>query len=251
MEEEKRVVVITGAGSGVGRAAALSFLAAGFRVALLGRRLAALEEVIATSGVPQRGFARATDVTQEQDVVDAFAAVVQRFGRVDVLFNNAGAFPPASRFDKLPFETWRTAMAVNLDGAFLCAREAFGYMVRQTPMGGRIINNGSLSAQAPRPQSAAYTAAKHAITGLTRSIQLDGRAFHIACGQIDIGNAATGLTDGFGTGALQADGSTKSEPMISVEAVADAVLQMASLPLEANIPFMTVMATAMPFVGRG
>ncbi len=246
-----RVAMVTGAGTGVGRAAARALLSSGFHVALLGRRPEPLDETAASSTLPNKAFVHVMDVTREDEVVRAFAAVVERFGRVDVLFNNAGVFPPATRFDDLSFETWRNAVATNLDGAFLCAREAFRQMIRQAPRGGRIINNGSLSAQVPRPRSAPYTAAKHAITGLTKSIQLDGRAFDIACSQIDIGNAATELTEAFGAGVLQADGSIRSEAMMDVEVVANMVAQMASLPLDANIPFVTLMATTMPFVGRG
>jgi NAD(P)-dependent dehydrogenase (short-subunit alcohol dehydrogenase family) len=246
-----RIAVVTGAGSGVGRASALALLAEGFRVVLVGRRRAQLEETARLGGVAANCLVVDVDITVEQDVVHVFRQAREHFGRIDVLFNNAGIFPPSKPFDEMPFELWRSAMAVNLDGAFLCAREAFRHMAQQVPAGGRIINNGSISAHAPRPGSAAYTASKHAITGLTKAIMLDGRRHNIACGQIDIGNARTELTDQISTGALQADGTVTAEPMMPVSDVAEAVVLMARLPLQSNIAFLTVMASAMPFVGRG
>jgi NAD(P)-dependent dehydrogenase (short-subunit alcohol dehydrogenase family) len=244
------VAVITGAGSGVGRAVALALAEAGFSLALIGRRKAALEETRALS-TETPNLVIPTDVTQEKEVVRAFAELCGTFGRIDVLFNNAGAFPPSQEFGQIGFEDWRAAMAVNLDGAFLCAREAFGHMVRQQPNGGRIINNGSISAHAPRPDSGAYTASKHAMTGLTKSLILDGRKHNIACSQIDIGNASTELTSRFSHSTRQADGSLRSEPMIDTLHVARAIAFVASLPLDVNIPFLTIMATAMPYIGRG
>ncbi len=247
----EKVIVITGAGSGIGRAVALAFVAQGDAVVLAGRRLEALEETVFLSGAGDRGLAIATDVANPASVNALFGAAVERFGRIDVLFNNAGRGAPPVPFDELPAETWDKVVAVNLTGAFLCAQAAFRQMKSQTPRGGRIINNGSISAHSPRPRSAAYTATKHAITGLTKSIALDGRAFDIVCGQIDIGNAATPLTAAMATGVPQADGRVAPEPVMDVKDVADAVLMMANLPLLANVPFMTVMATNMPFIGRG
>jgi NAD(P)-dependent dehydrogenase (short-subunit alcohol dehydrogenase family) len=247
----EKVIVITGAGSGIGRAVALAFLAQGDAVVLAGRRLEALEETVFLGGAGERALAVATDVADPASVNALFEASVDRFGRIDVLFNNAGRGAPPVPFDELPAETWDKVVSVNLTGAFLCAQAAFRRMKSQTPRGGRIINNGSISAHSPRPRSAAYTATKHAITGLTKSIALDGRAFDIACGQIDIGNAATPLTAAMATGVPQADGKIAPEPVMDVKDVADAVLMMAKLPLSANVPFMTVMATNMPFIGRG
>ena len=247
----EKVIVITGAGSGIGRAVALAFLAQGDAVVLAGRRLEALEETVFLGGAGERALAVATDVADPASVNALFEASVDRFGRIDVLFNNAGRGAPPVPFDELPAETWDKVVSVNLTGAFLCAQAAFRRMKSQTPRGGRIINNGSISAHSPRPRSAAYTATKHAITGLTKSIALDGRAFDIACGQIDIGNAATPLTAAMATGVPQADGRVAPEPVMDVKNVADAVLMMADLPLLANVPFMTVMATNMPFIGRG
>ena len=245
-----KVAIITGAGSGIGRAVALALLKAGWRVALAGRRADALE---ATSALAEGGEALAvpTDVARE-DAVDAlFAAVSERFGRLDQLFNNAGTGAPPTPLEDHSLEHWRRVVDVNLTGAFLCTRAAFRLMKDQDPRGGRIINNGSISAHAPRPRSIAYTATKHAITGLTKSTSLDGRAYDIACGQIDIGNAATDMTRAMAKGVPQPDGSVRVEPTMDVQAVADAVLYMAGLPLSANVQFMTVMATQMPFVGRG
>lgn len=241
-------LVVTGAGSGIGRAVARLFLAEGWRVALLGRRGALLEE---TAEGHAGALALPCDVADPDRVEAAFAQAARAFGRIDVLFNNAGAGLPALLIDEIAVEDWRRVLAVNLDGAFLCARAAFGVMRRQTPQGGRIINNGSISAHAPRPGSAPYTATKHAVTGLTRSLALDGRPFGIAAGQIDIGNALTEMAQRMTEGVPQADGSVRVEPVMDVDTVARAVLHMATQPPGANVLFMTVMATDMPFVGRG
>ena len=243
-----RSVVVTGAGSGIGRATAQAFLAAGDRVALLGRRAAALAETAQGNPLAQ---VVPCDVTDEVQVSAAFVAVVAQAGRVDVLFNNAGMSAPVRTIDEMAVEEWLAVVNVNLTGAFLCARAAFAQMRAQAPQGGRIINNGSISAHAPRPGSAAYTASKHAITGLTRSIALDGRVFGIACGQIDIGNALTDMAAKMTRGVPQADGSVRVEPVMDVAEVARAVLHMVSLPPGANVLSMMVMATNMPFVGRG
>jgi NAD(P)-dependent dehydrogenase (short-subunit alcohol dehydrogenase family) len=245
-----KVAVVTGAGSGVGRAVALGLLDAGYAVALAGRRVAELEE---TAGLAKAGkpLVVSTDVSDQTAVETLFEKVGKQFGRLDLLFNNAGRGAPAVPIDELPVETWRAVVDTNLTGAFLCAREAFRMMRTQTPGGGRIINNGSISAHAPRPFATAYTATKHAITGLTRQLALDGRSFDIVCGQIDIGNADTPLTARMKEGVLQADLSRDTEPLMDVKHVADAVLYMDGLPLEANVLFMTVMANKMPFVGRG
>jgi len=241
-----RTAVVTGAGSGVGRAVALGLLAAGYRVALAGRRRAELEATAAAGG---EALVVPTDVADETAVANLFGAVDEKFGRVDLLFNNAGRGAPAVPIDELPVETWRAVVDVNLTGAFLCAREAFRMMRRQG--GGRIINNGSISAHVPRPFSVAYTATKHAVTGLTRQLALDGRGFGIVCGQIDIGNADTPMTAKMKEGVLQSDLSLATEPVMDPRYVADAVLYMDGLPLDANVLFMTVMANGMPFVGRG
>jgi len=243
------IALVTGAGSGIGRAVAKRLLADGWHVVLTGRRQAPLEETAA--GYEASTLVITGDVSIEADVDRVFAAAQQKFGRLDLLFNNAGIFPPGQLIDELSVADWRASVDINLTGAFLCARAAFAQMRHQSPMGGRIINNGSISAHAPRPQSVGYTATKHAITGLTKSLSLDGRAFDIACGQIDIGNAASEMTAGFGAGALQANGSRMAEARMDVAEVASAVAYMASLPLAANVQFMTVMATKMPFVGRG
>lgn len=245
------VALITGAGSGIGRAVALVLAGAGFRLALAGRRTEALEQVRAQLPAGAQALCQACDVGQPADVRVLFAAVEERYGRLDVLFNNAGTAAPAVPFEDLDFEQWQRVVATNLTGTFLCTQAAVRLMKRQQPRGGRIINNGSISAMTPRPHSAAYTATKHAIAGLTKSIALDGRAYDIACGQIDIGNAATDLTAPMAEGVLQADGSRRPEPRIDVAAVGRAVLHMASLPLDTNVLFMTLMATKMPFVGRG
>ena len=248
-----KVVLITGAGSGIGRAVALAFLAQGDSVVLTGRREAALRETADLAGAGERALPFPADVTQEAEVAALFAATAERFGRLDVLFNNAGRGAAPVPLEDLPLADWRAVVDVNLTAVFLCTQHAVRQMKAQRPMGGRIINNGSISAHAPRPNSAPYTATKHAITGLTKSVALDGRAFDIACGQIDIGNAQTDLTARMtmGRGVPQADGRVAPEPVMDVRAVADAVLLMANLPLTANVPFMTVMATKMPYIGRG
>ena len=247
-----RTALVTGAGSGIGRAVALALLANGWRVALAGRRREALEETQRLAGeAAGHALPVATDVTDEAEVRALFASIRQEFGRLDLLFNNAGMGGPPVPFDQLTFEQWRKVAAVNLDGAFLCAREAFALMKTQAPQGGRIINNGSISAHAPRPNSAPYTATKHAITGLTKALALDGRPFDIACGQIDIGNAASDMASVMLKGAPQPNGTIAPEPVMDLKPVADAVLYMAGLPAEANVLFLTVMATKMPFVGRG
>ena len=243
------MAVVTGAGSGIGAAAALALAAEGWRVVLAGRRAERLAEVAAAR--PDRLTAVPTDVTDEESVRRLFAATVERHGRVDLLFNNAGLGAFARDLDEVPLAEWQAVVAVNLTGTFLCSREAFALMRRQQPSGGRIINNGSISATTPRPRSAPYSATKHAVTGLTKATALDGRPYGIACGQIDIGNAATELTDTMAAGILQADGSLRAEPRMEVADVARAVVYMASLPPEANVLSLTVMATGMPFVGRG
>jgi NAD(P)-dependent dehydrogenase (short-subunit alcohol dehydrogenase family) len=248
----EKVALVTGAGSGIGRAVSLAMQAAGYSVVLAGRRREELERT--ASMAPSGGAAMLpvpTDVSEPASVKALFAAAKDAFGRLDVLFNNAGRGAPAIPLEELTFEQWNSVVGVNLTGAFLCAQEAIRMMKEQRPQGGRIINNGSISAHVPRPNSAPYTATKHAITGLTRSISLDGRGFHIACGQIDIGNAATEMTERMSKGVPQANGSILVEPRMDVRHVADAVLYMAGLPLDANVEFMTVMATNMPFIGRG
>jgi NAD(P)-dependent dehydrogenase (short-subunit alcohol dehydrogenase family) len=244
----QRVAVVTGAGSGLGRAIARRLAGAGFVVALAGRRIETLEE---TRGQAPESFAIPTDVSDPASVEALFDAAVSRAGRVDLLVNNAGTFGPGGPVGEYPVDGWVSTIAVNLTGAFLCARAAFRQMASQRPSGGRIINNGSISAHMPRPNAVAYTASKHGITGLTKALALEGRSLGIACGQIDIGNAATDMTRQIEAGALQADGSIRPEPTMSAEHVADAVLYMAGLPLEANVLTMTVMASGMPFVGRG
>lgn len=247
-----KTALVTGAGSGIGRASALALQAAGWSVALAGRREKELEE---TARQAQAGGGKmlpvATDVSKPESVKALFDRVAKEFGRLDLLFNNAGSGAPGMPMEDLTFEQWSTVLGVNLTGPFLCAQEAIRMMKKQTPRGGRIINNGSISAHTPRPNSAPYTSTKHAITGLTKSIALDGRAFDIACGQIDIGNAATEMTQRMTAGVPQANGSTMVEPRMDVKHVADAVVYMASLPLDANVLFITVMATTMPLVGRG
>ena len=246
------VALVTGAGSGIGRAVALTFLRAGWQVALAGRRPEALEETIELAGEHAvHAMAFRTDVTQPESVRAMFDAIVERCGRLDLLFNNAGANAPATPVEDLPFEHWQQVIDVNVTGTFLCLQQAFRVMKAQTPRGGRIINNGSISAHAPRPNSAPYTASKHAVTGLTKAAALDGRRYDIAVGQIDIGNALTPMAAKMPQGVPQADGRLAAEPVMDVKLVADAVLHMATLPLEANILSMTVMATKMPFVGRG
>ncbi|MFF2076217.1 SDR family oxidoreductase [Kitasatospora sp. NPDC058162] len=248
----EQIAVVTGAGSGVGRAVAVELAAAGWRLVLAGRRA---EQLRGTADAFPAGVLPATvaptDVTDPVAVDALFATAVERHGRVDLLFNNAGTFGPAVPVEELSVEDWRAVVDLNLTGAFLCARAAFRQMKAQSPQGGRIINNGSISAHVPRPQSIAYTATKHAVTGLTKSLSLDGRPYRIACGQIDIGNAATDMTAAMGTGVRQADGRIAPEPTMDVADVARTVRHMAALPLEANVQFATVMATAMPYVGRG
>jgi NAD(P)-dependent dehydrogenase (short-subunit alcohol dehydrogenase family) len=241
-------IVITGGTSGIGRAAALGFASAGWQVAICGRRADRLEAVKAEANL---ALAAETDVTDADAVAAFFALVRAELGGVDVVFNNAGAFAPATVFGDLTPQTWRQMVDINLNGAFYVAREAFRAMRAQDPQGGRIINNGSISAYVPRPGAASYTATKHAITGLTKAISLDGRPFRIACSQIDIGNTATDMTATMSSGSLQADGSLKPEPTFDVKHVVDALVYMAGLPLEANVQFMTVMATTMPYIGRG
>ena len=252
-ENQHPVAVVTGAGTGIGRAVSLSLLKAGYSVALAGRRSEPLQAVVAEAKALgfDRALAVATDVSKPDSVTALFERTRQQFGRVDVLFNNAGVGLPAGGFDELTFEQWQNVVNINLTGSFLCAQAAFRVMKAQSPQGGRIINNGSISAHAPRPNSAPYTSTKHAVTGLTKSISLDGRAFNIACGQIDIGNAVTEISARMATGTMQANGQIAIEAMMDVQHVANAVVHMASLPPEANVQFMTVMATKMPFVGRG
>jgi NAD(P)-dependent dehydrogenase (short-subunit alcohol dehydrogenase family) len=246
-----RAAIITGAGTGIGKAAALALLKDGFHVALVGRRKELLERAAADSGTQERAMVLAGDITQPATVREMFAAVKRAWGRLDVLFNNAGMGAPAVPMEDLPYETWRQVVDINLNAMFLCSQEAIRIMKSQQPKGGRIINNGSISAHAPRPNTVAYTATKHAVTGLTKSIALDGRKDDIACGQIDIGNAATEMTERMVKGVLQANGSSMVEPRMDVAHVGSAVLYMANLPLDANVQFMTIMATKMPFVGRG
>jgi len=248
----EKIALVTGAGSGIGRAVSLALQAAGFSVVLAGRRAEELQRTAAIAASACGAMLPvATDVSDPASVEALFAAVRTTFGRLDVLFNNAGRGAPAIPMEEITFEQWNAVLGANLTGAFLCAQQAIRLMKEQQPQGGRIINNGSISAHVPRPHSAPYTATKHAITGLTRSISLDGRAFHIACGQIDIGNAATEMTERMSQGVPQANGSMMVEPRMDVRHVADAVLYMANLPLDANVEFMTVMATKMPFIGRG
>jgi NAD(P)-dependent dehydrogenase (short-subunit alcohol dehydrogenase family) len=245
------VAIITGAGSGIGRAIGRRLAGAGYRVALAGRRREALQEALAELPADSESFAVPADVTIAESVEALFDAVVTRAGRVDVLINNAGVFGAAAPVEEYGLADWSQTVQTNLTGAFLCAQAAFRQMIRQRPPGGRIINNGSLSAHVPRPDAVAYTTTKHGITGLTKALALEGRRHGIACGQIDIGNAATDMTRRLEVGALQADGSIVAEPTMSAEHVADAVLYMVGLPLSANVLSMTVMASHMPFVGRG
>jgi NAD(P)-dependent dehydrogenase (short-subunit alcohol dehydrogenase family) len=240
-------IAITGAGSGIGRATARLFLAAGWQVALIGRSSDALEE----TAMRHAALILPCDVGHSDAVEAAFATLGQHWGRLDVLFNNAGISLKGAPIDEIPVKDWLNLCQVNITGMFLCARAAYGLMRHQTPQGGRIINNGSISAQVPRPGSAPYTMSKHAVTGLTRTLGLDGRAHNIACGQIDIGNALTDMAVGFTKGVPQADGTTRVEPVMDVAHVAEAVMHMANLPLSVNVPFMTVMARDMPYIGRG
>jgi len=263
-----KIAMVTGAGSGIGRAVAVELLRTGWSVALAGRRAERLEETAALAraaladaspgsseeptGQDGTSLCVRTDVARPEDVAALFDATRNRFGRLDLLFNNAGTFGPGGvPFEELPYDAWRHVVGTNLDGAFLCAQAAYRQMKEQDPQGGRIINNGSISAHTPRPRSAAYTATKHALTGLTKSLSLDGRPYRIACGQIDIGNAATDMTEAMRTGALQANGEMVAEPVMDAGDVARTVRHMAELPLEANVQFATVLASAMPYVGRG
>ena len=246
-----KVAIITGAGSGVGKAAALAFLKAGWNVALAGRRADTLEQTAKESGAAGNALCVSTDVAKEASVRALFDAVVKKWGRVDVLFNNAGVNAPSTSFEELTLEKWQYVVDINLTGMFLCMKEAFRVMKDQNPRGGRIINNGSISAHAPRPGSAPYTATKHAVTGLTKSGALDGRKYDIAVGQVDIGNARTEMAERMAKGVPQADGSIKPEPLMDVAHVGEAVLHMASFPIETNVLFLTIKATKMPFEGRG
>ena len=252
MSKEGNTAIVTGAGSGVGRATSIALLNAGYNVVLAGRRTNALLETISMAGeVPGEGLAVTTDVTDETDVEALFARTCKSFGRLDLLFNNAGTNAPGVPFEELKIDQWKLVVDVNLTGSFLCAREAFRAMRDQVPQGGRIINNGSISAHTPRPDSAPYTATKHAITGLTKTLSLDGRKYSIAVGQIDIGNAMTKMAARMAEGVKQARGDIAVEPMMEADEVANAVVHMAGLPLETNVQFITIMATQMPFVGRG
>jgi NAD(P)-dependent dehydrogenase (short-subunit alcohol dehydrogenase family) len=252
MNSSPKVAIVTGAGTGIGKAVATAMLKDGYRVAFAGRRKEPLEKAIADAAAPSgAALAVPTDVSDPQSVRALFAATKKSFGRLDVLFNNAGVGAPAINIEDLTFEQWQNVVNINLTGAFLCTQEAIRLMKDQDPRGGRIINNGSISAHAPRPNSAPYTSTKHAITGLTKSTSLDGRKYDIACGQVDIGNALTDLAARMAKGVPQASGEIAVEPLMDVKHVASAVLYMASLPLDANVQFLTVMATKMPFVGRG
>ena len=254
MNHETKVVIVTGAGSGIGKETALAFLREGHAVALAGRRRALLEAAAEESAAGSRVLVAPTDITDPDAVHNLFNKARAAFGRIDVLFNNAGIFGPSGLFEDISYEEWQAVVDTNLNGAFLCAREAFRNMKDQQPRGGRIINNGSISAHAPRPNSASYTTTKHAITGLTKTLSLDGRKYDIACSQIDIGNAATDLINAIlrdGAGATQANGTIAKEPTMELSHVARAVVHIATLPLDVNIQFMTIMATKMPFLGRG
>ena len=248
---QKRVALVTGAGTGIGKSAALALLKDGYHVALVGRRQELLEKTAAESGAKDRTLVLPADISRVEMVKDIFSKTKSAWGRLDVLFNNAGMGAPAVPMEELPIEKWREVVDLNLTAMFMCIQEAIRIMKAQEPRGGRIINNGSISAHAPRPMSVAYTATKHAVTGLTKCVSLDGRQHDIACGQIDIGNALTDLAARMAKGVPQADGSVKAEPVMDVEHVGRAVLHMANLPLDVNVQFMTIMATKMPFVGRG
>ncbi|MGN6765265.1 MAG: SDR family oxidoreductase [Rhizobiaceae bacterium] len=248
---DKRIAVVTGAGTGVGKATGATLVANGWTVVFVGRRRGPLDAAVTAAGAPERAIAIPCDISDASQVDELFAEVKERFGRLDLLFNNAGMSYKSTMIDEIPVEVWNDVVGVNLTGSFLCARGAFGLMRNQSPQGGRIINNGSVSAYAPRPGSVPYTATKHAITGLTKTLALDGRPFDIACGQIDIGNALTEMAMAMTKGVPQANGTIAVEATMDVQRVAEAVLHMASLPLDANVLFMTVMATKMPYVGRG
>ncbi len=251
MTNPTKIAIVTGAGTGVGKAAALAFLKDGYAVALAGRRAEPLHEVIAQSGAADRALAVPTDVSDPESVKALFAATVQKFGRLDVVFNNAGVNAPGIPLEDLTLAQWKNVVDINLSGVFYCIQEAFRVMKIQTPQGGRIINNGSISAHAPRPNSIAYTSTKHGVAGLTKTASLDGRKYNIAVGQIDIGNAATEMAQRMASGVMQANGEIAIEPLMDVNIVGQSVLYMANLPLSANVLFHTVMATKMPFVGRG
>ena len=251
MGAQNMIAIVTGAGSGIGKSVALTLLKNGYSVALAGRRKDALDQAVKDSGAGARALAVPTDVSDPQSVKALFAKTKQAFGRLDLLFNNAGVSAPGVPLEDLTVEQWRNVVDINLSGMFFCMQEAFRMMKDQNPRGGRIINNGSISAHAPRPNSAPYTSTKHAVTGLTKSASLDGRKYDIACSQIDIGNALTEMAAKMTKGGPQANGEIKVEPTMDVQRVADAVLHMASLPLDTNMQFVTIMATKMPFVGRG
>ncbi|WPJ99583.1 SDR family oxidoreductase [Pseudomonas putida] len=252
MTQNKKIALVTGAGSGIGRAVALALLDDGFSLVLAGRRAEPLQAVVAQAlAAGGEALAVPTDVRDEQSVAQLFATIEEVHGRLDVIFNNAGINAPAVPVDELPLENWRNVIATNVDGVFLCARAAFGLMRRQQPQGGRIINNGSISAHTPRPFTAPYTASKHAVLGLTKALALDGRPYNIVCSQVDIGNALTELSERMTRGVRQANGEIAAEPMLDVRHVADAVRYIAALPLDANVLNMTVLASNMPFVGRG
>ena len=247
--EQQKIVLVTGAGSGIGKASAIAFSAKGYSVVLAGRHRDKLEQV--ASACNNETLIVESDVADPESVAHLFKTLNERFERLDVLFNNAGGGSPPRQFDEIPFEEWQRVINVNLTGTFLCTQAAFGLMKEQAPMGGRIINNGSISAHVPRPLSAPYTASKHGVTGLTRSTSLDGRPYNIVCSQIDIGNALTDLTARMAEGVPQADGASRPEPTMDVQHVADSIVQMAEYPLETNVQFMTIMASKMPFIGRG
>ena len=249
--ENRKIALVTGAGSGIGKAVAIALMREGYAVVLTGRRRSPLEETAAAADGDASFLILPADVSDPGSVEGLFEKIWLQYGRLDLLFNNAGVFTPGASLEDVPFEQWKASVDINLTGAFLCTQQAFRLMKKQDPQGGRIINNGSISAHAPRPCSVGYTATKHAMTGLTKSASLDGRKYNIACGQIDIGNASTDMTQMMKKGALQADGSVEIEATMDVEHVARAVIYMASLPLDANVQFMTVMATKMPFIGRG
>jgi len=252
MSSSGKVAIVTGAGTGIGKAAALALLKEGYRVALAGRRKELLEQVAKEAGEgASRALVVQTDVADRDSIVNLFAQTKRAFGRLDVLFNNAGIGAPGVPLEELTYEQWKAVVDTNLTGSFICTQEAFKIMKDQTPRGGRIINNGSISAHTPRPNSSPYTSTKHAITGLTKSTSLDGRKYDIACGQIDVGNALTPLAERMTKGVPQANGTVMAEPVMDVSHVASAVVYMASLPLDANVMFLTVMATKMPFAGRG